>query len=192
MKLAKSIALTVASVAIGSALIGGGTMAYFSGQATSENNTFAAGSISLAAGTTNTLAAQTLDLKVPGDTGSYKWGIKNSGTNAIKKLSFDLTAAATENVAPNVDFANSIIVTSFKFNNTSINLDSLKGADGQVSLRELSDAAALLINGTTDIATGNAEHTVQLDVKFQDTGAPQNELQSAKQKFSFTLEARSS
>ncbi|PFN23368.1 biofilm matrix protein CalY [Bacillus cereus] len=108
MSLKKKLGMGVASAALGLALIGGGTFAFFSDKEVSKN-TFAAGTLDL------TLNPKTLvdikDLK-PGDTVKKEFLLQNKGTLDIKEVilgtKYDITDAKGDNAGE--DFAKHINV----------------------------------------------------------------------------------
>ncbi|MFG6496214.1 TasA family protein [Fictibacillus sp. UD] len=82
MSLKKKLGLGVASAALGLSLVGGGTYAYFSDTATT-NNTFAAGTLDLAANPTKIFD---LDNLKPGDSMYREFELQNKGTLNIKNV----------------------------------------------------------------------------------------------------------
>ncbi|EJS66806.1 cell division protein FtsN [Bacillus cereus] len=108
MSLKKKLGMGVASAALGLALIGGGTFAFFSDKEVSKN-TFAAGTLDL------TLNPKTLvnikDLK-PGDTVKKEFLLQNNGTLDIKEVilgtKYDINDAKGDNAGE--DFAKHINV----------------------------------------------------------------------------------
>ena len=97
MNLKKQFALTLASVGLGAALIGGGTFAYFSDQE-EANNTFAAGTLDLSVNPE--VVFDVANMK-PGDWADRWYNITNSGSLDIKNVylttSYDVTDANNNN-----------------------------------------------------------------------------------------------
>ncbi|RNB81420.1 hypothetical protein EDM59_22565 [Brevibacillus nitrificans] len=84
MSLKKQFALTLASVGIGAALIGGGTFAWFNTKTDITGNTFAAGELKLGAKPA-TGVINVGDI-APGDWVVKSFELKNEGTVGIKQL----------------------------------------------------------------------------------------------------------
>ncbi|WP_019154446.1 CalY family protein [Robertmurraya massiliosenegalensis] len=98
MSIKKKLGLGVASAALGLALIGGGTFAYFSDTEVT-NNTFAAGTLDLAANPTTIIDVENIK---PGDTMVREFQLENNGTLDISSIdlatSYSITDAAGDNV----------------------------------------------------------------------------------------------
>lgn len=79
----RSILLSLMTIALVGALIGGGVFAYFSDTETSTGNTFTAGTLdlNLDGGNTNVVKFTVSDVK-PGDSGGGTWTVANVGTLA--------------------------------------------------------------------------------------------------------------
>lgn len=82
MSLKKKLGLGVASAALGLALVGGGTFAYFSDTEVT-NNTFAAGTLDLVANPTTIIDVDNIK---PGDTMLRSFELVNNGTLDIKNV----------------------------------------------------------------------------------------------------------
>lgn len=97
MNLKKQFALTLASVGLGAALIGGGTFAYFNDKE-EANNTFAAGTLDLSVNPE--VVFDVANMK-PGDWADRWYNITNSGSLDIKNVylttSYDVTDANNNN-----------------------------------------------------------------------------------------------
>lgn len=84
MSLKKQFAVTLASVGLGAALIGGGTFALFTSEAQNTGNTFAAGSVEVSLDKPDgTLYFDVKDI-APGDTGSRTVTVRNGGTLQLR------------------------------------------------------------------------------------------------------------
>ncbi|GGF65309.1 cell division protein FtsN [Paenibacillus albidus] len=101
MGIKKTLALGVASAALGLSLIGGGTYAYFSDTAESTA-TFAAGTLDL---NTNPVEVVALNNMKPGDIAVRSFQLKNDGTLDIKQLSLvtDYTVTNAAGAAANTE-----------------------------------------------------------------------------------------
>ncbi|GGB45389.1 cell division protein FtsN [Lentibacillus populi] len=82
MSIKKKLGMGVASAALGIALIGGGTFAYF-GDAEATNNTFAAGTLDLSVDPTTIIDVDNLK---PGDWMTREFVLTNEGTLDISKV----------------------------------------------------------------------------------------------------------
>lgn len=102
MSIKKKLAMGIATGALAVSMIGGGTYAYFSDVAVSENNTFAAGKLDLAVNPTTVIKVDNLK---PGDWMNRTFKLENKGTLDISKVF--LTTEYTESVE---GFADHIMV----------------------------------------------------------------------------------
>ncbi|HHW40037.1 MAG TPA: hypothetical protein GXX19_02610 [Syntrophomonadaceae bacterium] len=88
----KKIAMSLIIIGLVSALIGGATFAIFTSTATNADNTFAAGTVKIAAGDVVQTSALTVSNLAPGDVYSGKFTVSNTGS---LELRFDTTANAS-------------------------------------------------------------------------------------------------
>jgi len=93
MSIKKKLAMGIATGALAVSMIGGGTYAYFSDVAISENNTFAAGTLDLAVNPETFIKVDTLK---PGDWMNRTFTLENNGNLDISKVL--LTTEYTESV----------------------------------------------------------------------------------------------
>ncbi|WP_369900543.1 TasA family protein [Bacillus manliponensis] len=111
MTLKKKLGMGVASAALGLSLIGGGTFAFFSDKA-ETNNTFAAGTLDL---NVDPEVLVDLDNLKPGDTVKREFLLKNDGTLPIKSVNlltnYEVKDAKGDNNGE--DFADHIRVNFF-------------------------------------------------------------------------------
>ena len=86
----KKILISLMAIALVIGLVGAGTMAYFNDTETSEDNTFAAGTLDIG------LSPTTIDWtnKKPGDTGTNTQTITNNGTLPVSEIT--ATTSVTE------------------------------------------------------------------------------------------------
>ncbi|MFD2369574.1 TasA family protein [Brevibacillus sp. GCM10020057] len=100
MNVKKQLALSLASVGIGAALLGGGTYAWFSSTASISDNTFAAGTLDMEVAAVNGYQMK-FDLQglKPGDYMTRRFDIKNTGSLDIKEVLLQL------NFNPETDFS---------------------------------------------------------------------------------------
>ncbi|MFJ9500036.1 TasA family protein [Brevibacillus centrosporus] len=92
MSLKKQFAVTLASVGLGAALIGGGTFALFTSEAQNTGNTFAAGSVEVSLDKPDGTTYFNVENIAPGDSETKTVTVKNSGTLELRyDLGVDLT-----------------------------------------------------------------------------------------------------
>ncbi|MGG4166984.1 CalY family protein [Rossellomorea vietnamensis] len=99
MGIKQKLGLGVASAALGLALVGGGTYAYFSDEATT-NNTFAAGTLDIAANPTTIINATNIK---PGDRMSRTFKLENKGTLDISKVLIHTNYSVNDSGSNNLD-----------------------------------------------------------------------------------------
>jgi spore coat-associated protein N len=197
MSLKKKLGLGVASAALGLSLVGGGTYAYFSDTAVT-NNTFAAGKLDLAANPTKIFDVDNLK---PGDTMFRVFELQNKGTLDIKNVILDTTYEVRDAKGDNADadFGEHIRV-NFMFNADKTPL--LNPAAGivvwETTLAELQDMSPEVVKnkmerifgdrwGTTGLVTGSSDW-LGVEMEFVDNNNDQNVFQgdSLKLKWEFT------
>ncbi|MGD6802214.1 TasA family protein [Rossellomorea vietnamensis] len=191
MGIKKKLGLGVASLAMGAALVGGGTFAYFNDTESSTGNTFAAGTIDLKPELTGS-ALWNLPNQQPGatfDTGTQT--LSNDGT-LPGDLTMDLTVADTDGAINGTGVLSDVIeITGLYINGTeslsTFTLDS--DSSGAVELKELNGAKLDL--GSL-AAKGSAGDSVTLRVtgEFPDSGSPQNQYQKDSVAVDFTFELK--
>lgn len=187
MNLKKRFALTLASVGLGAALVGGGTFAYFNDTA-EVNNTFAAGKLDLSVNPS--VAFDITNLK-PGDYMVRYFEISNSGTLDIENVLMNTTYTIDDAKGDNgsEDFAD------------YLNVEFLT-SDGQVvllnqslaKLKELSDSGnapdiSSMYGFLKHLPVGDSD-IICMKIVFTDTGLNQNIFQGDKVNLKWTLEAK--
>lgn len=82
MGIKTKLGLALATTAVGASLVGAGTFALFTSEATNKGNTFTAGTLTIEDVTEGKLASQALnfDNLAPGDEGDLTLTVKNSGS----------------------------------------------------------------------------------------------------------------
>lgn len=120
----KQILIAILCVAVGAAMIGGGTFAYFNSTATSAGNTFAAGTIDIAkAG--NVSGQFNVADKKPGDSFGGTFNIKNTGS-----LDANLTAKFTYSTSGQaVDIATQLVIDNLQYSDDGNNWTNVKPSD---------------------------------------------------------------
>jgi spore coat-associated protein N len=182
MSIKKKLAMGTASLAIGAALVGGGTFAYFNDVEESNGNTFAAGTIDLAPDL-NGSALFNLQNKKPGDPFSGTYTVNNAGSLAIGKVKLTTSYTANGN-GDSSDLGTQLKITSLTFGGQAVTLTDTN-ADGMVTLKEL-DGVTLTLPGGIPVA-GNAALAVAGE--FIETGSPQNEYQGDSVSIDLSMEA---
>lgn len=188
MSLKKRIVSSIATLALGAALIGGGTFAYFSDTATSAGNTFATGTIDIqtkfAPVPFNVTAAK------PGTTFGANFTVQNTGTLAANaSLKFDYTN--TDGATDGSDLGTVLEITSFQYGGqsllTNLTTDDTNG-NGYVDLNDIKGKLfnlGLVAAGTTD---ADAKQVTIAGV-FKETNIEQNEFQGDALDGTFTFNA---
>lgn len=192
MSLKKQFAVTLASVGLGAALIGGGTLAYFNDIETNSGNTFAAGTIDLTPETGGFMALNVGNM-APGQTSPIQSiTINNIGTlDANASVNFDYTPNGGTDGS---DLGTQLIVKNLKFGGVDIpaaTIDALNGSDNELTLAELADGttdASKLPLGVLGAVNGTAALTFQ--VEFKETNTDQNIYQGDSVSVGLTFEAR--
>ncbi|MED4586375.1 TasA family protein [Brevibacillus choshinensis] len=189
MSLKKQFAVTLASVGLGAALIGGGTFAYFNDKE-EVNNTFAAGTLDLSV---NPEVVFDLDDMKPGDYSIRNYQIENNGTLDIGKvyLSTDYTVVDANNNNGSEDLGEHLFV-EFKwnwdngtipvFNKSMAELKALTGSD-RPNIAEAYFAAT-----GTHLPPGDLDDII-VGISFRDNGADQNVFQGDELKVKWGFEA---
>jgi spore coat-associated protein N len=190
MSLKAKLGLGVASAALGLALVGGGTYAYFSDSA-EANATFAAGTLDLSADPTTIINVDNLK---PGDTMLRSFDLVNGGTLDIATI--DLVTNYTVIDANNNnsdDFGKHIRV------NFLINADKLDAPIWSTTLHDLKTASPDVIKGNFwsgwfaehggKLAAGTTD-TLYVQYEFVDNDADQNQFQGDSLKLDWTFNGK--
>lgn len=200
MSLKKKLGMGLASAALGIALVGGGTFAYFSDTETS-NNVFAAGTLDLAVNPSTIIDVK--DIK-PGDWMNRTFNLKNSGSLDIAKVLLDTSYTVTDAKGDNgnADFGEHIVVNFLKndghpeywgdddsytvvYKKTLKQLSNMTPDDLAVELEDV-----LWWDYEQDgIPAGGTDH-MRVQFEFKDNGQDQNIFQgdSLKLEWKFTAE----
>ena len=186
MSLKKQFAVTLASVGLGAALIGGGTFAYFNDVETSENNTFAAGTIDLRPDLDGSALFNIQNAK-PGDEWDVNYTLSNAGSLAAD---VNVTADYTANGgADGSDIGTQLIVTDLEFGGTAVDTSAFDGGDGILTLNEL-DAVNVALGALGADGAADDEKAITFKLTFQETDQPQNEYQGDSATVNLVFEAR--
>lgn len=210
MGVKKKLGLGLASAALGLSLVGGGTFAYFSDEATIHNG-FAAGTLNLEVGKyPGTQWPVNFDLSNlrPGDTVERTFDLKNTGSLAIEDTYLDFAKVSVSNPlntgATDDDFLSALQVTYFYetvvsgvYQPESLLLNSkvitLKDAiDGNFNGKIKSDYLTTdgKLNLTPDGIDAGSNGRYRIMISFPETNVAQNKLQGMVAKVDFKLDAR--
>lgn len=184
----KKLTAAIVLIAIGAALIGGGTFAYFSATVESTGNTFATGTIDIAGSNVNEKKFVINPAK-PGDDFEGIYTILNSGTlPANLTLTFNYTANDAGIGTPGeTDLGYILEITTFTFGGKVIPIIDANG-NGYSDLQD--------INGKIfDLEQIEAGMTNGIDLviqgTFRETGSSQNGYMGDSIEATFYFEAKS-
>lgn len=188
MNIKKQLGLGVVTAALGLTLISGGTFAYFSDTETSSN-TFAAGTLDLAA--TPTEIIQVDNLK-PGDTMIRDFELQNNGTLDIEKVLLDTAYTVTDTEGNNIEDFGEHIMVEFLYN-----ADKLDEVIYQTTLADLKNMTPEAVNenvflpllGENGLPAGTIDDLV-VQFNFVDNGEDQNEFQGDALSLEWTFTAQ--
>lgn len=187
MNIKKQLTTGVMSAALGLALIGGGTFAFFSDTEVS-NNTFAAGTLDLAAAPTEIFNVDNLK---PGDSMLRTFELQNNGTLDIDKVflgtEYTVGDAQGDNI---VDFGEHILV-EFLYN-----ADKLDEVIYETTLAELKAMSPEVVGesifgpllGEEGLPVGEIDDLI-VKINFVDTGEEQNQFQGDSLNLEWTFTA---
>ncbi|TFD97086.1 CalY family protein [Jeotgalibacillus sp. R-1-5s-1] len=189
MGLKQKLGLGVASAAMGLALIGGGTYAYFSDTEVS-NNVFAAGSLDLAMNPTTIVNVDNLK---PGDTMLREFDLMNNGSLDIGTIDLKTGYQVVDHGNNNSDDFGKHIRVNFL-----LNADKLDVPIFSTTLHDLQNMSPDVIEGHVftpwfiekggKLAAGTSDK-LYVQFEFVDNGQDQNQFQKDKLKLEWTFEA---
>lgn len=188
MSLKKKLGLGVASAALGLSLIGGGTYAYFSDTAVT-NNTFAAGTLNLNAEPTTIINVDNIK---PRDTMFRTFKLKNDGSLPIEEVLLSTHyEVADANNNNSEDFAKHIRV-NFLVNGDKGSLPIFWTTLDQLAAMSPKEVAENVFVPWLD--GGNlapqTSDTLYVMFEFVDNGADQNQFQGDSLKLKWTFEGK--
>ncbi|TYS85316.1 CalY family protein [Rossellomorea aquimaris] len=193
MGIKQKLGLGVASAALGLALVGGGTYAYFSDSA-EANATFAAGTLDLNAAPTTII---NVDKIKPGDWMNRSFQLKNDGNLDIAEvlLKTDYTVTNKAGAAPNSEDFGKHIRVNFLWNADKVGnsvifqttLDQLKNMTPDAIKQNifypwLGEKGGKLAAGTSD--------TLVVQYEFVESGSDQNQFQGDSLQLKWTFEGK--
>lgn len=190
MNIKKTLGLGVASAALGLALIGGGTFAYFSDSAQSSAS-FNNGTLKLSSD-----PAVIVDLGnlKPGDLITRDFKLKNDGSLDIPKVLLKTSAEVTDtdNNNGSHNLKEDIIVTFLNNNDKKqpevliISLADLESQNPDLVARKI---LGTVLGGENSGIKAGTEDTLTVQFAFKETFQPQNYYQGDKLKLTWTFEA---
>ncbi|MEW9674784.1 CalY family protein [Lentibacillus sp. L22] len=188
MGIKKQLGMGVMSAALGIALIGGGTYAYFSSSETT-NNTFAAGKLDLSVQPTTVIDVDELQ---PGDSVIRDFELQNNGTLDMNKVLLETDYSVIDDKGDNTDDFGKYIQVEFLYNADQLNeviyettLAELKDMDPEV----VHDEVFSPLLGKKGLEAGD-EHDLVVKFKFIDDGKDQNQFQGDSLNLEWTFNAQ--
>src|SRR5690606_1305751 len=183
MSLKKKLGLGMASAALGLALVGGGTFAYFNDVETT-NNTFAAGTLDLSVNPETIIDVSNIK---PGDWMNRTFVLGNEGTLDISKVLLDTSYTVTDVKGDNVNDFGKHIRVNFLFNEDKAILGpwSPDQVVYQTTLYELQNMSPDAVSNAIfvpfleergGLKTNNSDR-LYVQFEFVDNGKNQNEFQ---------------
>jgi spore coat-associated protein N len=186
MGIKQKLGLGVASAALGLALVGGGTYAYFSDSA-ETNATFAAGTLDLSANPTTIVNVSNIK---PGDTMLRSFDLVNGGTLDIATIDLETDYTVNGN-GNNVDDFGKHIRVNFLFN-----ADKLDTPIFSTTLADLKSMSPDVIEGNIfgawfaerggNLAAGTSDK-LYVQYEFVDNGQDQNQFQGDSLQLEWTF-----
>ncbi|MBD8004145.1 CalY family protein [Bacillus norwichensis] len=175
------------TVALGAALIGGGTYAYFSDTETT-NNTFAAGTLDLTLSPTEII---NVDNIAPGDSFIRDFELGNGGTLDIDKVLLETDYIVNDAKGDNTEDMAEHIQVEFLYN-----VSNLDEVIFETTLAELKDMTPEAVNqhifypeiGDKGLPVGET-HDLIVKFNFLDNGEDQNQFQGDSLKLTWTFNA---
>lgn len=186
MGIKQKLGLGVASAALGLALVGGGTYAYFSDSA-ETTSTFAAGTLDLSANPTTIVDVSNIK---PGDTMLRSFNLVNGGTLDIASIDLTTDYTVQGNGNNTDDFGKHIRV------NFLLNADKVDTPIWSTTLYDLKNMSPDVIEGNFwsgwfaenggNLAAGTTD-TLYVQYEFVDNGGDQNQFQGDSLKLEWTF-----
>jgi len=188
LNIKKKLGLSVASAALGIALIGGGTFAYFSDEEVT-NNSFAAGTLDLSVDPT---AIINLDNLKPGDSMVREFSLSNDGSLEIANVFLDTNYTVVDDGSNNTEDFGQHIQVNFLWNWDQesepifeTTLYDLREMDPDVVKRDIWDP---LWEERGGLETGET-HDFWVQFEFIDNGEDQNMFQNDALELEWTFNA---
>lgn len=187
MDIKKKFMTGVMSAALGLTLIGGGTYAYFSDSVTT-NNSFAAGTLDLAAEPTEII---NIDNIQPGDSFTRDFELQNNGSLDIEKVYLETNYTVIDAESNNTEDFGEHILVEFLYN-----ADNLDEVVYETTLAELENMTPEAVNehifyptlGEKGLPVGTSNDLV-VKFSFIDNGEDQNQFQGDALNLEWTFTA---
>lgn len=187
MNVKKQLGIGVMSAALGIALIGGGTFAYFSDSETTSN-TFAAGTLDLIANPTEII---NIDNIKPGDSMIRDFELQNNGSLDIDKVLLSTNYTVNDAKGDNTDDFGNHIQVEFLYN-----ADKLDEVIYETTLAELKEMTPEAVNesifyplfGEKGLPVGSMDDLI-VKFNFVDNGEDQNQFQGDSLNLEWTFTA---
>ncbi|MTW84375.1 cell division protein FtsN [Virgibacillus dakarensis] len=187
MGIKKQLGIGIMSAALGIALIGGGTYAYFS-DSEQTNNTFAAGTLDLSVEPTTIIDVEGLK---PGDYVIRDFELQNNGSLDIEKVFLETDYKIVDAKGDNTDDFGKHIEVEFLYN-----ADKLDEVIYKTTLAELKEMTPEAVNkhifyptlGEKGLQSGDLDDLV-VKFNFVDNGEDQNEFQGDALELEWTFNA---
>lgn len=177
MGIKKTLGLGIASAVLGVSLVGGGTYAYFSDEAVT-NNTFAAGTLDLSTNKANII---NLDSMKPGDKIIREFELNNIGNLDMSEIILNTEYSVTDVMGDNTGDFGEQIELSFLINDTKGYTVVFETTLAELTEESLNLVRANVIDPEVDghKAGLKAGESNLFAVKFEfvDSGEPQNQYQ---------------
>jgi spore coat-associated protein N len=189
MGIKQKLGLGVASAALGLALVGGGTYAYFSDSAVASGS-FAAGTLDLSADPTTVIDVKNIK---PGDTMIRSFDLVNGGTLDIASINLKTDYTVEGNGNNTADFGKHIRV------NFLFNADKLDTPIYSTTLHELKSLSPDVIEGNIlggwlaergGKLSAKTSDTLYVQYEFVDNGQDQNQFQGDSLQLTWTFEGK--
>lgn len=187
MGIKKKLGMGVMSAALGLALVGGGTFAYFSDSETT-NNTFAAGTLDLSI---NPEVIVEVDNLAPGDSITRDFELGNNGTLDIDKVLLDTEyTVINENGTIGSDEFGEHIKVEFMYN-----ADKMDEVIYETTLAELKGMSPEAVGehalglGEKGIPAGGDADDLVVEFTFVDNNEDQNQFQGSSLELEWTFTA---
>ncbi|QRG68113.1 TasA family protein [Brevibacillus choshinensis] len=200
MSLKKQFAVTLASVGLGAALIGGGTFAWFNATTEVANNTFAAGTMAI--GTQPAQGVFQVSNMKPGDWAVKTFQVQNKGSLDINKVLMGLDYTINDvgsNQLDADDLAKNLKVyflasddnTATPFDDQII-INPLFPNQGKTlkEFKELNQVDVSSLGTKLSNLKPNGEDRIFIGIKFVDDNADQNRFQGDGVNIKFKLEGK--
>ncbi|MED4586374.1 TasA family protein [Brevibacillus choshinensis] len=187
MNMKNKFILSVATLGIGLALVGGGTFAYFS-DTEEVNNSFAAGTLDLTVNPTVVFDVHNLK---PGDFMVRDFDITNSGTIDIEDVLMHTNYSVIDGNGDNgnADFGKHIFIEFLTSDGDLILLNKSLADMRKLTQQGKSPDISNLYLKLKNLPVGDSDRIV-MKINFVDNGLDQNIFQEDTLKLTWTLEAK--